>query len=82
MRRRAWLRAMPGCTAAAAARCVRLRGFVCARRVTERASQLADNRDECLYDVTQEQVVNNTKTDVCSSACRGRHTQVKGLATC
>lgn len=30
VRRRAWLRAMPGCTAAAATRCVLLRGFVCA----------------------------------------------------
>lgn len=55
---------------------------LCVRRITEPFSQPANNRDECAFGVTEEQVVNNTKTDVCSSTCRGRHTQVKGLATC
>lgn len=35
---------------------------VCVCCVTKGASQLADNRDECMYSVTQEQMVNSTKT--------------------
>lgn len=50
--------------------------------VAERASQLADNRDERVYSVTREQMANIAKTDVRSSTCRGRHGLVKGLATC
>lgn len=59
-----------------------VRVCVCVCCVTERASQLADNRDECMYSVTQEQMVNSTQTAVSSSTCRGRYTLVKGLATC